>query len=372
MGKDTEPSYVMASGAVFIALCPILLGLRFYTRRVQGARIGIDDWLLIPALLCGIGCAIAVIIGVGIHAFAYPSPPAGTLENAENYTVDEKLQVAFYLLQILCIGLVKLSFLFFFRRIFVTQKTTVYNWTSIALIVIITLWTVMFAAMFLAGCGGHFDAHWISPTVFKQYCVYDLPTLEGLAISDFLTDLIVLSFPIFPVVRLHTSITRKLAILAVFAIALAALVASILRLVFVNTVINGDKTELSKNSHNNLLATQAIYWSMVQCVLAFVACCLPTYHALLASAPMKALQTGFQSIVSKGSSNSLRRNGITLEDRQERNIDPSVGQNLANTGGQNETTIISLSDYGKHVRNSELEYGFIRVENTVQQESHKV
>jgi len=370
MSKDTEPSYVLASGAVYVALCPLFVGLRFYARHLQHVRPGADDWLLLAALLTGLGCAITVIIGVNDHSFAYPSPPAGTVENAENYTRDEKLQAAFYPLQVLCIGFVKLSFMFFFRRVFVVNKHTTRNWVSIAIIVICALWTAAFFIMLEVDCPGNYAARWTSPAVFKQYCVYDLGTLLGLAISDPLTDLLVLSFPIFPIIRLHTSAGRKLAILGVFAVGMAALVASILRLVFVDTVINGDAKQLSKNSHDNLLATKAIYWSMVQCSLAVIACCLPTFHHLLISGPIRAVQSGFQSIYSRASFNSLRHKAAL---QGEASMDEEqAGQRLANNGGRNETTVISLSDIGRQVRHIDPNDHSIHVENGLQQESRVV
>jgi len=51
MAQDTNPSYVLAAGAIFLTLCPIVVGLRFYTRAIQKAKIGIDDWLILPALV---------------------------------------------------------------------------------------------------------------------------------------------------------------------------------------------------------------------------------------------------------------------------------------------------------------------------------
>lgn len=51
MAQDTNPSYVLAAGAIFLILCPIVVGLRFYTRAIQKAKIGIDDWLILPALV---------------------------------------------------------------------------------------------------------------------------------------------------------------------------------------------------------------------------------------------------------------------------------------------------------------------------------
>lgn len=46
-----SPSNVIAAGAVWPPLCAFIVALRFYTRRVQGARLLLDDWLTIPALV---------------------------------------------------------------------------------------------------------------------------------------------------------------------------------------------------------------------------------------------------------------------------------------------------------------------------------
>lgn len=46
-----SPSNVMAAGIVWPLLCSVVVGLRFYTRRIQGARMLMDDWLTIPALV---------------------------------------------------------------------------------------------------------------------------------------------------------------------------------------------------------------------------------------------------------------------------------------------------------------------------------
>ena len=117
-GHDTDPSYFLACGAGFLAICTVVVAARFYTRIGQKARIGIDDWLTLPALVCttafllysdfGIGeklrgaaklfvicCGITFIVGkyrdsesvasqkailipsagVKDKAFAYPTPP---------------------------------------------------------------------------------------------------------------------------------------------------------------------------------------------------------------------------------------------------------------------------------------------------------
>lgn len=46
-----SPSAITAVGAVFPALCIIIVGLRLYTRRLQDARLELDDWFAIAALV---------------------------------------------------------------------------------------------------------------------------------------------------------------------------------------------------------------------------------------------------------------------------------------------------------------------------------
>ena len=46
-----SPSNVIAAGAVWPLLGTIVVILRFYTRRLQNARLLLDDWLTIPALV---------------------------------------------------------------------------------------------------------------------------------------------------------------------------------------------------------------------------------------------------------------------------------------------------------------------------------
>lgn len=42
----------MAVAVVWPPLCLIVVALRFFTRKRQNARLLIDDWLTIPAVVC--------------------------------------------------------------------------------------------------------------------------------------------------------------------------------------------------------------------------------------------------------------------------------------------------------------------------------
>jgi hypothetical protein len=65
------------------------------------------------------------------------------------------------------------------------------------------LWTLGFLLVEIFSCGTHFEYHW-GPLADQAYCHGGLPFLEGLMISDFITDFIILFLP-FPMVSFSPS-----------------------------------------------------------------------------------------------------------------------------------------------------------------------
>ena len=53
MSRDESPAYMMAASATFLAVCPLIVALRFFVKKtLLKGRIGIEDWLTLPALVC--------------------------------------------------------------------------------------------------------------------------------------------------------------------------------------------------------------------------------------------------------------------------------------------------------------------------------
>jgi hypothetical protein len=100
-------------------------------------------------------------------------------------------------MQIISMGFVKLSFVFFFRRIFVVGKARS-RFHVISLLVAITtgLWCIAFFLWFLFSCRSHFAARWTTIKTLGTYCPTDDMSDLALAISDMITDVMVLSLPI--------------------------------------------------------------------------------------------------------------------------------------------------------------------------------
>lgn len=104
-------------------------------------------------------------------------------------------------MQVLGLCCVKLSFVFFYRRIFcVGGKLQPFNILTAVVNSIMFLWTIGFFFAFLFACKGNFVAWWTSQATLTSECVKTVKLEYAFAVLDFLIDVIVFSLPI-PVVR---------------------------------------------------------------------------------------------------------------------------------------------------------------------------
>ena len=99
---------------------------------------------------------------------------------------------------VLALGFVKLSFMFFYRRIFRPSDGKHFDRIMFSVVAIIVAWTISFFFAQMFACGIHFDYLW---TTFpnernRNRCIKTLKMQIGFAVSDFITDFIVLVFPL--------------------------------------------------------------------------------------------------------------------------------------------------------------------------------
>lgn len=104
------------------------------------------------------------------------------------------------MMQVLQLGFVKLSFVFFFRRIFSTSSTTPFGITTLAMAILVILWTVAFFFSTLFACRGNFAAWWISVKLLRTKCFAIIPFEGAFALSDIIMDFIIVVMPM-PMVR---------------------------------------------------------------------------------------------------------------------------------------------------------------------------
>jgi hypothetical protein len=147
-----------------------------------------------------------LITGASNGGLGWPTPDNGP-QLTDTYISRFQWNVAlseylFLILMSAALGTTKLSLLFFFRKVFGTGHRTTWNHVSLALIAIVTLFTLAFTLGYILVCGGHPSAFWSPDIVRVPQC---LPITGGLAtfekasfITDFLLDVacILLPFPI--------------------------------------------------------------------------------------------------------------------------------------------------------------------------------
>lgn len=104
-------------------------------------------------------------------------------------------------MNIISLGLIKLSFIMFYRRIFCTGMRT---WFSIGTVImggLIVAWTITFFFVFVFYCGTHPEKEWGTVLDIITFCPNALDNQMALGISDSIMDVIIIMMPI-PVARL--------------------------------------------------------------------------------------------------------------------------------------------------------------------------
>ena len=94
------------------------------------------------------------------------------------------------------LGCVKLSFLFFYRRVFCVDKKSVAGIVTMTAIVATAAWTISYFFAFFFACGTNFSAWWGSTVSLMTRCVKTFELLFSLAITDFVFDIVIITIPI--------------------------------------------------------------------------------------------------------------------------------------------------------------------------------
>ncbi|CAD6578657.1 MAG: hypothetical protein ASARMPREDX12_008926 [Alectoria sarmentosa] len=229
---------VITAAAIWPPVCATVVVLRFYTRKTQTARLGSDDWLTIPALILLVGMCASALRGVALHSVGYPTPKPASPYAESHYAsyqqqTTRKVLWSIELMQIPCLGLIKLSFMFFYQRIFAKGKGKAFKGIIHGMVSLIICWIVAFFFSYLFLCKRHPSFYWTSLANEKEYCNNSTQLHLGYAISDFIFDVAILIFPMpfIEVWSLHMSTGRKIGVTGVFALGLLTVGASVTRMV---------------------------------------------------------------------------------------------------------------------------------------------
>lgn len=279
-------SEVLAAAIVIPIVAIAAVGLRFWQRTSGKAGIGLDDWTTLAALFPITGMGVCLIYGVAKGAIGYPSPPypepmnppalEELFETTPEQTIVFTMDWVIWVLMIPGNGLIKLSALFLYRRVFVVNKNSPFDIITKFMIAICSLWAAGFFLGQVFGCGRKFDNPY--GTLAEVSSCNTNIRLDALMISDLATDILVWILPIPVIWRLNMSRSRKISITGIFLLSAMSLAAAIVRLIVQEQISNGG---YAAHTDVNLTLTILLYWSMLESGLALIAACLPTLHHLV-------------------------------------------------------------------------------------------
>ncbi|KAJ6002280.1 hypothetical protein N7522_007507 [Penicillium canescens] len=244
----------------------IIVGARFYTRYWQRLATGIDDYLMIPALLASLGQAGLYIYlvkqgGVGYHLAYVMRTPQKLVTLQKGLYANEILDFPF------TVTPAKLSILVFYARIFSVRPFRIFAYI-IGAVVLCHGIGVLFAAIFQCSPIAYTWDSTIVGTCVNQQAFY-----RWVSPPNILTDVLILVMPLPYVWKLHTSLGHKLALTGVSDLAQRGTVFSILRMTtFFQESATTDPTWVS---------VKLGIWTILEGGIIISAACLPSIWPLI-------------------------------------------------------------------------------------------
>ncbi|KAF6802900.1 CFEM domain-containing protein [Colletotrichum sojae] len=273
--------------------------LRLYTRWTTMHRFATDDWIM---LVCGLLFAVFVVLGQVAGAIAFGEDI--WMVSADELTLGLKVGIrlrtsratdsdnerqiffideSFYLV---CLGLTKISVLFFYLRIFPNKtfrRATYWTMGYIILTTTVLLFMQIFQCI-------PFEFNWVGwKGDFGPHQCLNINTLAfvagGLSISH---DVIILILPLPLLIRLNMSWRKKSGIAFMFSLGIFILITSCVRLQYI--------VNFTRSLNPTWDFTDPLVWSGVEVSVSMIVVCLPALRTLV----QKVIPDLFSSTASKG------------------------------------------------------------------------
>ena len=298
--STTSAGGLRALSGSLVAITTLAAGLRFYTRRVQRAKLEADDWMIIPAYLSFIGMVACALYGVNLGIFGLTD--AQVVAEKIAFNVEVALVVSLDCLSTACLGFTRISALIFYRRIFCVSGQPKQLATAIYITIIITsLWIVAFIILPPLQCGPDLSV-WSAPSAVRaKYCGKGNQIILGFSISDMLIETVVIALPIPNILQLKTSVRRRVAVLFVFITAFVSYGANLARLAIVSQLLHNQLRD--RTSANT---TQTFMW-ILEAGFAFIAINLPSLWWLRHKVRPESVLASVRSAFALSSLRSSRR-----------------------------------------------------------------
>ncbi|OQE27988.1 hypothetical protein PENFLA_c005G06677 [Penicillium flavigenum] len=245
----------------------IIVGARFYTRYIQRVANGIDDYLMIPALIASLAQSALYIYlakrgGVGYHLEYVAQTPSKLVILQKGLYANQILDFPF------TVAPAKISILLFYVRIFPVRKFQIFAYIVGAVVLGHGIGVLLAAIFQCSPIAYTWDKTIVGGSCFNQEAFF-----RYVSPPNILTDVLILAMPLPYVWKLHTHIGHKVALTGVFLLGSLGTVASILRMtIFFQESALTDPTWTS---------VKLGIWTILESGIIIIAACLPPIWPLV-------------------------------------------------------------------------------------------
>ncbi|KAJ5777170.1 lactate/malate dehydrogenase alpha/beta C-terminal domain family protein [Penicillium odoratum] len=250
-GVTDKAKEIIIVTTVLGVLAIISVALRVYARVYSKLYLGIDEYLILLALFLSCGISVifdytAAVTGVGDPKYQ-PTLDATVFALKTNFACENA--------QIFTMGLIKVSILFFYRRIFGISPKFVR--ASNVLIVLISTFTlaIMLAVIF---------SKWPVYAQWDPYAPYNMNASAVLicyVVGNSAFDILTLALPIAAVQTLRMDQSKKLFMTVIFSLGSTCMAASLVRLYY---AVKWVGTTATANSLFEAPFIDNILWAMIE------------------------------------------------------------------------------------------------------------
>ncbi|CAI7599221.1 unnamed protein product [Penicillium discolor] len=218
---------VLIVNVVCLALAFLIVSLRLYTRLWITCSAGVDDLLIVVGLVFAIAMAVVTSIATehwGMNRHIWDIEP-------DRFVAVRKLNLCFQLLFLVSSCFIKISLLWFCRRLIGKVNFALYNWAFILSIIFVAGSSVLFAGISIFQCSP-IRAYWQVNTE-SYHCMDDGAIVFSASVINILTDLLVTALPMPLIWSLNLPARQRLAVISIFGLGVVVNVAGCVRTVYV-------------------------------------------------------------------------------------------------------------------------------------------
>ncbi|KAJ6086231.1 hypothetical protein N7486_010512 [Penicillium sp. IBT 16267x] len=260
--NENRAPEILASGAVCLVAAVIVVAMRFISRRMTRASLGLDDLLTFIALGFYIAFSVFFLLttrfGMGKHIIY--------ISSAKWLTLSITIAEALYCFTMMS---TKAAILMFYRRIFPQKRFHVLVWVLLVVVISYNL-----ASMFATVMQCMPVEHQWDPSV-PATCIAYFSVVIYSGVTTVVTDFIILGMPIPLIYTLQVSKDKKRGLMVVFSWGLATCIVSIVRTIKASALTSDDSSYDLAGS---------LYATTLELCMGIVAACVPTLRPLVSRA----------------------------------------------------------------------------------------